>query len=367
MDAVITAHTLMNVNEVTETDASVEIDYYSFTTGVDETFTYDRVATYGDVWVQWYQDMDGDPTDLEAVQRKLLDVAWGSDKNGDGVNDVGSGVGWADEYLKLSADGQSFETVAATSAGVNDWAQAVEDARAAIYVLHEFVGATEVAAPLDTNDLLVGSNVADYIAAWGGDDTVVAGAGDDLVEGGEGDDRLGGRAGNDSMDGGGGDDTMFGGLGDDVLVGGSGIDALSGGDGNDRLMGSARADVLNGGEGDDILAGGRGNDLLTGGAGADRFVFVLPDNIGRDTITDFSRAELDLVGLRAMDADIGTAADDAFIFVGYVDFSGTAGELRAVDLTGTQRIEGDVDGDGVADFAIEITGTALAEADWFAL
>ena len=86
-----------------------------------------------------------------------------------------------------------------------------------------------------------------------------------------------------------------------------------------------------------------------------------------DTITDFSSAEGDVIVLTRIDADAATEEDGAFTFVGYVDFSGTAGELRAVVVGDTQRIEGDTDGDGLADLTIDVVGATPAEADWFVL
>jgi len=367
MDAVITAHTLMDVNTVTGSGDTLNIDYFGFTDGGVETFDYDRAATYGDVWVQWYQDMDGDPTDLERVQGRMLDVIWGRDVNGDGVNDPGTGEGWTDQYRKLSGDGMGFEWAGGSSSGINDWAQSVEDARKAIYVLHEYIGASEISPPVASADVLDGSSASDYLAAWAGDDTLTGRRGDDILDGGEGDDVLKGNLGNDRLDGGAGDDTLRGGNGNDVLIRGGGADRLFGGADDDRLAGGAGDDRLFGGDGDDRLNGGRGDDTLTGGDGADSFIFG-PASLGDvDTITDFSSAEGDVIRLNRIDAGAATEEDDAFTFVGYVDFSGTAGELRATDLGDTQRIEGDTDGDGVADFTIDVVGATLAEADWFVL
>ncbi|MGR3321645.1 MAG: DUF4214 domain-containing protein [Pseudooceanicola sp.] len=255
LDAVITAHTLMDVNQVTGSGETLQIDYFGFTDGVSETFDYDRIASYGDVWVQWYQDMDGDPSDLEAVQRTLLDAAWGSDNDGDGINDVGSGVGWTDEYVTLSEDGMSLVMADGTSSGINDWAQSVEDARAAIYVLHEFIGASEIAAPDSTNDVINGSSYGDYISAWGGDDLVNGLEGDDLIDGGDGADTLNGGTGNDTLNGGTGDDELNGGEDDDLLRGDAGDDTLSGGLGDDTLVGGGGSDDLAGGDGADLLLG----------------------------------------------------------------------------------------------------------------
>ena len=149
MDAVLAENTILGVNTVTGSGDTLAIDYFSFTDGSAETYDYDRAEHYGNVWIQWFQDLDGNPANLEAVQRSVYDAVWGSDGDGDGVNDVGSGVNWEDEYLVLSADGLSFEMEAATAAGINDWAQAVEDARAVIFTIHENLGATEIPPPSD--------------------------------------------------------------------------------------------------------------------------------------------------------------------------------------------------------------------------
>jgi hypothetical protein len=340
MDAVITVHTIMGMNEVANPGGMQQSGNYGFTDGIAETYNYDRVARYGDVWVKWYQDIDGDPSDLEAVQRTVLDAVWGRDANGDGINDVGSGVNWTDEYITLSADGLSYETFSATGAGINDWAQAVDDARAVILTIHESIGALEIAAPTDANETIIGGATGDLLAGWGGDDTLIGRQGDDTLEGGTGNDRL---------------------------LGGKGDDMLNGGEGDDRLLGRSGEDALTGGGGSDRLLGGQGDDELTGGSGADRFVFWSPTKSGLDTITDFSHAENDLINVARIDADATTAVDDAFTFVGYGEFTSTAGELRAVDLGGTQRIEGDVDGDGASDFAIALLGTTRVEADWLML
>ena len=385
LDAVITAHTLLDINTVSGPVDAPVIDYYGFTNGTNETFDYNRVERYGDIWVQWYQDMDGDPTDLEAVQRTLLDIAWGEDRNGDGINDVGSGADWTDQYMKLAPDGQSYVMADGSASGINDWAQAVEDARQAIYVLHEYVNTSEVSAPEATNDTIEGSSFGDYIAAWGGDDLVIGNEGDDLIDGGEGNDTLKGNLGADTLEGGDGNDVLrggagndmllkgdgndrlFGGIGNDTLEGGRGVDRLHGGDGDDKLIGGMRGDTLDGGDGNDTLKGGMGSDLLTGGLGADEFRFTAPDDVRVDTITDFLLADFDIIALDRMDANMITEADDAFAFIGYTAFTGTAGELRVSDLGDSQRVQGDVNGDGNADFTIDIVGTTTVEASWFAL
>jgi hypothetical protein len=67
-----------------------------------------------------------------------------------------------------------------------------------------------------------------------------------------------------------------------------------------------------------------------------------------DLVTDFSTAQRDRIDLRGIDADATTRANDAFDFIGAQGFSGTAGELRFAG----QILEGDTNGDGLADFRI---------------
>lgn len=331
MDAVLYEHSILGVNEVTGSGDTLQIDFFGFTDGTAETYDHDRVGTYGDVWVRWFQDMDGDPTDLEAVQRTVLDAVWGSDGDGDGVNDIGSGADWKDEYVRLSADGQSLETFAATSAGVNDWTQAVEDSRAVIYFTHESVGAGAVAAPASTDDTIIGYSSPDYLTAWGGDDLVRGLQGNDILEGGDG------------------NDTLAGGVGDDMLKGEAGNDVLRGGDGNDTLV------------------GGAGRDVLQGDAGADIFRFAAVADIGqaagtRDVVRGFEQG-LDLIDLSRIDPS-SDAGDQAFAFV--ASFTGTGvAELRAVAGSSTTLVQLDANGDAAVDATLVLNGVfALVASDF---
>ncbi|MBS0122519.1 calcium-binding protein [Thetidibacter halocola] len=337
LDAVITSHTLMGVNEVTGSGETLNIDHFGFTDGVNETFDYDRVATYGDVWMRWYQDLDGNPANLEAVQRTLLDVIWGEDLNGDGVNDVGSGVGWTDEYLALSDDGQSFVMAEGSAAGINDWAQSVEDARQAIYVLHEYIGAEEVEAPPVLDEILTGTLVADLLAGWGGDDVLYGLAGDDTLEGGDG---------NDTVYAGDGDDLIDGGAGDDLLRGASGADTLYGDVGNDTIKGNTGADLIFGNEGDDLIGGGMqadtifggfGNDTIWGGLGTD-LVYM---NDGDDVFND--HAQFTAYG---DDKVFGGDGNDTFNGVGGNDsYDGGNGNDRLLGAVGDDQLTGGADAD----------------------
>ena len=71
----------------------------------------------------------------------------------------------------------------------------------------------------------------------------------------------------------------------------------------------------------------------------------------------------DKIDLSRIDAIAG-GADDAFSFIGSAAFSGggaSAGQLRYTDAGGGIFIvEGDVNGDGLADFALSVTMTPAA-------
>jgi Ca2+-binding RTX toxin-like protein len=189
---------------------------------------------------------------------------------------------------------------------------------------------------------------------------------DDVMFGSRNDDVLNGAAGNDTLLGGIGNDRLLGSSGNDDLIGGDGNDSIGGGSESDYLEGDAGNDALNGGSGRDFLYGDSGNDSLRGGSGtddlyggsgADRFVFDDGEFGGMsrstaDYIGDFSRAEGDKIDLRLVDANAGVAGDQAFSFIGSQQFSGVAGQLRYHISDGDTFIEGDINGDGVADFVI---------------
>jgi Ca2+-binding RTX toxin-like protein len=59
------------------------------------------------------------------------------------------------------------------------------------------------------------------------------------------------------------------------------------------LTGNGLNNAITGGAGSDQISGGGGNDKMTGGTGADNFYFASTG--GRDTITDFSSADHDLL------------------------------------------------------------------------
>ncbi len=145
-----------------------------------------------------------------------------------------------------------------------------------------------------------------------------------------------------------------------VVVGGHGNDVITGLQGNDTLIG---------GDGNDYLAGSKGNDMLVGGAGADRFDFgntYIADH-DTDTVADFSSAQHDVLDLGGFDANANVAGDQAFKFIGADPFHHVAGELHYVVDGANLNVQGDVNGDGVADFTIKLLNVHSLTSGDFAL
>ena len=139
-------------------------------------------------------------------------------------------------------------------------------------------------------------------------------------------------------------------------------DVFKGFAGNDRMYGDLGNDVLRGGQGNDYLNGGEGADTLIGGRGKDQFAFSSlfdTEVTAPDHIIGFEH-RMDRINIAAIDANATTEINDAFIFIGSKPFHGVAGELRIErhDVPGisydTAIASGDVNGDAIADFAIQI-------------
>ena len=234
-----------------------------------------------------------------------------------------------------------------------------------------------------------------------------------VITGGVGDDHLIGGAGNDVLDGGAGLDVLEGGTGDDTyyvdqrtdivtenanegndtiiasiskfrmsanvenlqttytgtFVGvGNGLDNhLTGYVGNDFLQGKSGADTISGNDGNDTLEGDDGADILIGGHGADTFLYnFVSDSVfgSMDRITDFSSVDGDRIDVSVMDA-IDGGGDDDFTFIGSDSFHHLAGELRFGTSGGNTLVEGDTNGDGIADFAIQLDGLVTLTSNDF--
>lgn len=145
VDAVLYENTMLGVNTVTQVDGEPHVDYFNFNNGNIEAFNYDRESHYADVWLQWYEDTDGDLNNLELVQRSLMDAVF-------------NGENWSDEYIKVSEDSAAFVSAAATSSGMNDFSQSVDDSRAVINFMHESYGAVQIQAPVEPAQATIASD-----------------------------------------------------------------------------------------------------------------------------------------------------------------------------------------------------------------
>jgi Ca2+-binding RTX toxin-like protein len=266
------------------------------------------------------------------------------------------------------------------------------------------------------NDTINGGSGNDYLDGGANNDVLRGGFGNDILLGGSGNDRLDGGSGIDTLNGGAGVDTadyrffngavvvdlrplqeayfpsgptgverlvsienVLTGGGADRLTGSSIANLLDGGGGNDRLFGSGGNDVLRGQDGFDRLDGGLGRDTMTGGTGKDIFDI---DSVGetgrtsstRDIIRDFVHGTDD-IDLSTIDANGSASGNAAFSFLSGrgLDFTGVDGQLRwfQENLAGTRFdrtiIEGDINGDRVAEFQIQLTGLKTLSASDFIL
>jgi Ca2+-binding RTX toxin-like protein len=263
--------------------------------------------------------------------------------------------------------------------------------------------------PTDGDDNLTGTAQADTINGLGGNDIIDGGAGDDTLLGGAGNDILIGGTGIDRLEGGLGDDTYYvdspsdvvneksngsfdtvyfsgagkftlktnievlvlAGTGDSSGTGNSSDNRITGNSGNNTLRGAGGDDTIFGMDGNDVIEGGAGRDTLSGGAGSDTFVFRSLADIGggstglpSDLIVDWAAGEK--IDVSKIDAVASTSTNGKFTFVGTTAFTG-AGQLHYVQdaSRGQTYVEGDVNGDGAADFSLVLTGLhTLAAADF---
>lgn len=250
------------------------------------------------------------------------------------------------------------------------------------------------------NNVLDGRTGNDTLLGGSGNDTLIGGAGNDTLNGGSGTDTASylssssavtvslASSGQQNTGSSTGDDTLISienligssygdrltgntaanlidaGSGNDRADAGSGDDTVYGGSGNDTLIGGSGRDTLYGGNDSDILTGGADQDSLFGGSGADYFDFNLtsesrPGSSTRDVIRDFQYG--DRIDLRDIDASTLLSGDQAFRFIGSQSFHRVAGELS---FSGG-IVRGDTNGDGVADFEIQVFGvSSLSTSDF---
>ncbi len=145
---------------------------------------------------------------------------------------------------------------------------------------------------------------------------------------------------------------------------------VQGGAGDDRIYGGSEKNLFHGGADNDRLYGAKGADKLYGEAGADTFVFLAASDstvaaTGRDTIYDFSHADLDKINLSAIDANSSASGNQAFKYIANAAFTHHAGELQDYTSGSGHFIRGDLNGDGISDFAIQIaTNNVFVSSDF---
>lgn len=148
------------------------------------------------------------------------------------------------------------------------------------------------------------------------------------------------------------------------------------GTGNTTATGNADANVIVGNSGTNTITGGEGSDTLTGGAGKDTFVVTATtdSSVGSsDVITDFASvsavtiAASDRISLTAIDASVTAANNNAFTFIGIAAFTGIEGQLRYENNSVDTFVLGDVNGDAIADFSIQLSGLQTLGATDFLL
>lgn len=150
---------------------------------------------------------------------------------------------------------------------------------------------------------------------------------------------------------------------------------IVGNDANNYIYGRGGADFLYGNGGNDRIRGGTERDVLYGDdsagflQGADVFEFQSIDFGGAtaataDRIVDFDAT--DKIDLAGVDAITG-GADNAFTFIGTGAFTGAAGQLRYQYVNGSTAVQGDLNGDKIADFWIMLDGTHALTTGQFIL
>ena len=209
---------------------------------------------------------------------------------------------------------------------------------------------TQVTSVVETDSLSGFENVRGSNRS----ETIVGNSGVNLLQGEGGNDVLQGNGGNDTLNGGPGTDTASyesnagrvivvlgaNGAAGQALEFAAGGQALVSSDGLtdiENVRGSAFNDTIIGNQVANRIEGGAGPDTLTGGGEADTFVWRATGDTGvavpaMDLITDFNRAQGDLIDVNLVDANVYANGNQAFTFIGANAFSGTPGEINYIHV-----------------------------------
>jgi Ca2+-binding RTX toxin-like protein len=283
-----------------------------------------------------------------------IDAGGGNDTVLAGVGDDTISGGAGNDYI----DGGTGSNTAAYSGASTDYH--IAKLANGTYTVEDLRNASPDGADTLTNVQFLKFTDGSYaVSTWG---TTAPPATGHVINGTAGDDTISAGhvpTGQPALSDGG--DTINGAAGDDIVKAGAGNDLISGGAGNDQLSG---------GGGNDTLVGGAGHDELTGGSGADVFRFNLVSESGTvagamDQIMDFSHADGDHIDFSQLAQTNGGAHVPLTFMTGASSFGGSAGELISVKGTDGYLLEADINGDGLADFAISVTtATKLIATDF---
>ncbi|MFZ2452164.1 MAG: calcium-binding protein [Methylovulum miyakonense] len=308
---------------------------------------------------------------------------------GTGADSMTGGDG-SDTYI---VDNTS-DTIAETEAGVTDQVNASADYTLATNVENLTLTGTLAinGTGNESDNALTGNGAINILTGLDGADTLDGKAGADTLIGGNGNDTYTVDNASDSVDettgvstGSGGDneaattsidaakDTVNASVSfaisndefiENLTLTGSGAINATGNSSANILTGNSGNNVLDGAEGNDQLFGGLGKDTMTGGDGADVFLYGLVTESGSinfDVITDFSQGGADKINVSGIDANTGTANDQAFAGITFV--SGVPVAVSAVNtlnyyFSGANAfVIGDTNGDtSTIEFKIQLTG-----------
>ncbi len=148
-------------------------------------------------------------------------------------------------------------------------------------------------------------------------------------------------------------------------TGNSADNTLTGNSLGNTLSGLKGNDIINAGLGDDTIIGGLGTDTMTDGGGKDIYDFNKINEsvvgVNRDICTDFTHG-VDKIDLSTIDADVGVAGNQAFVFIGNVAFAGGGADQVRYFTVGNDiivQVELGNDGNATADMEIQLTGAAI--------
>ena len=372
---------------------------------------YEKIAQY---WFDALTNSDvlgGQADSFDSIEN-LTGSAFNDRLVGDSGNNVLSGLAGNDELIGNDGDDTlDGGTGNDSMTGGNGDDTYVVDSTSDVVVESAGGGNDTVRTNRATYSLVSQPEVENIVYTGNSTTTLTGNAADNSIQGGAKADKIDGKAGADTMSGGLGGDTYFvDNVGDVVIeAGGGGTDKVNSevtytlanfvdnltltgsaaidGTGNsskntitgntaantlhglgndDTLIGLGGNDRLEGGDGADVLRGGAGADVLIGGSGNDKFDYdsITESGLGadRDEVLDFVKGQ-DRIDLAGIDARTGSGGNDAFSLIGSAAFSGVQGQLRFETVNGPTGpitlVEGDVNGDGVADFEIALVGQSL--------